>query len=339
MNNLKTQCACLLIIVLIFLPLASQAKGKKLTPEMKAFINKMVKEHNLNRKRITNAIKGAKKHKSILEAMDRPAEAKPWYEYRPLFLDKKRISGGVKFYKKNQRFLRQAQKKYGVPAEIITAIIGVESRYGRHKGGFRAVDALYTLGFYYPRRGEYFQQELGELFLLSKEERLKPLYIKGSYAGAMGWPQFMPSSYRNYAVDFNRDGIKDIINSRIDAIGSVANYLKSHGWQRNQPISYRANIDDEEEIEDILELGIKPTLSLAELKEKGISSTVKTKQDYKAALLELEGKNKKEYWLGYDNFYVITRYNRSIHYAMAVFHLSKEIKRHSRIKKRKKKST
>ncbi|HEX9584646.1 MAG TPA: lytic murein transglycosylase B [Gammaproteobacteria bacterium] len=261
----------------------------------------------------------------VLDAISRPAEAKPWHAYRPIFLTEPRIAKGVDFWKAERAALGRAEDIYGVPPEIIVAIIGVETLYGERVGRIRVLDSLVTLGFRYPRRSDFFLSELRHFLLLARDEGLDPLVVKGSYAGAMGVPQFISSSYRNYAVDFNGDGRKDLISSTVDAIGSVANYLNRHGWQRGGEIAVAAEIDGDD-YNELLALGTKPKLTMTELSRRGVRALGEVDAESRAALIELEQKNGTEFWLVLDNFYAITRYNHSELYAMAVTQLAWKIR-------------
>lgn len=296
---------------------------------VKQFITSMVKSEGFDKAELTALFKQVEIKPKIIDAMNRPAEGVlPWYKYRGIFLKKDRINGGIEFWQKNQDTLAAATKKYGVPSEIIVAIIGVESKYGRHKGKFRVMDAISSLAFDFPRRSKFFTRELKEYLLMTREENIEPLSILGSYAGAMGKPQFIPSSYRSYAVDFNGDGQRDLINSTEDVIGSVANYFKRHHWQTGKPVIVKAKLKtyNAKTIKKLVKKGIKPHSSLNVFAKKDIVSRQKIDTNSKAALIELEyKKGKKQYWLGLKNFYVITRYNHSQLYAMAVYQLSQEI--------------
>lgn len=248
-----------------------------------------------------------------------------WERYRPRFLNDRRIDGGVRFWQENQAMLARARALYGVPEEIIVAIIGVETEYGRNTGGFRVLEALATLAFNYPPRAEFFRTELEQFLLLSRENQLDPLAVKGSFAGAIGIPQFMPGSQRRYAVDFDGDQRIDLANSVDDAIGSVGRFLEQHGWQAGQPIATPARSTGEPE-KPLLEAGLRPSLKVAALNEKGILSDASPQAT--VALIDLVSPGQAtEYWLGHENFYVITRYNRSSFYAMSVFQLGEEIRK------------
>ncbi len=296
-------------------------------PEAEAFVARMESEHGFEKDKVLAVLKQASKQQSILDAIARPAEKTlTWKEYKNIFLGETRIKQGAEFWREHSTTLERASKEFGVPVEIIVAIIGVETRYGRHKGGYRVIDALTTLGFDYPPRAKFFAGELEHFFLLTREQKQNPLEPKGSYAGAMGYGQFIPSSYRAYAIDFDGDEFVDIWNNPVDAIGSVANYFKRHGWQNGEAVLGRARIATEYQ-EDLLNTGKKPSMTVAALREAGFEPVAKDVDDSKSAVpLMYEGTYGKEFWLGYNNFYVITRYNRSQLYAMAVWQLSQRIR-------------
>ncbi|MGK0298407.1 MAG: membrane-bound lytic murein transglycosylase B, partial [Gammaproteobacteria bacterium] len=221
-----------IINILLFLIIMSQFVYADIhnEPDVQKFINQMVQKHGFNIKHLNTVFSKAKISTSILDAISRPAEAMPWYKYRQIFIRKDRIELGRKFITENKELLDAAEDKFGVPPEIIAAIIGVETRYGSNKGSYNVVDSLVTLGFRYPKRASFFRSELEHFLLLAREQGIDPNIIKGSYAGAMGIPQFISSSYRTYAIDFDNDGKIDIWENVADAIGSVANYFKMHGW-------------------------------------------------------------------------------------------------------------
>ncbi len=294
-------------------------------PETQTFINEMVERHQFERAALEALFADARKRDDILKAIARPAESKPWYEYRPIFMTQSRIDGGVDFWRANSSILKKAEQDYGVDAAIIVAIIGVETRYGANTGSYRVIDALSTLAFEYPPRAKFFRSELEQFLILTREEDVDPRDAKGSYAGAMGYGQFIPSSYRNYAVDFDADGKRDLWVSREDIIGSVANYFRRHGWKLGQPVASRvsgtATIPD-----SLVSSDLKPAKTVADFAKAGISSNPAMRKEQRVALLQLEQRNGPEYWLTTDNFYTITRYNRSPLYAMAVFQLSEAIR-------------
>ncbi|AKS40620.1 lytic murein transglycosylase B [Wenzhouxiangella marina] len=292
-------------------------------PGAEAFVESVVAEHGLDPEAVRAVLAEARYQQSIIDAITRPAESKPWYEYRPIFMTEARIGGGAEFWRANQALVEQVASTHGVPAEIILAIVGVETNYGMITGRYRVIDALATLGFYYPRRAEFFASELGHFLRLAQEEDLPVTEVLGSYAGAMGIGQFIPSSYRAYAVDFDDSGHRDLWRSLPDALGSVANYLAVHGWQAGQPIVLPV-----EAVPDGLEVDFSTRLDhdLAELAAMGIEFDQAGLPDTaRATLVELETRNGPEYWIGLNNFYVITRYNRSPLYAMAVTQLSEAI--------------
>ena len=275
---------------------------------------------------------GAEYKQSIVDAISRPAEGKPWHQYRPIFLTEKRISEGIEFWKENRELIAAVSEKYGVDEEIIVSIIGVETFYGRITGGYRTIDALVTLGFYYPQnlssdRSPFFSSELMHYFQLAAEEGLPAAEITGSYAGAMGMGQFMPSSYREYAVDFDQDGRRDLWRSTADVVGSVANYLHRHGWQAGQPVTSRARASSTAAFNEISGRSYKPGPTVSQWQEKGFRSESEHSPDLPAGVIRLAEEGRKSYWLVFKNFYVITRYNRSSLYAMAVYQLSQEIKK------------
>jgi membrane-bound lytic murein transglycosylase B len=266
----------------------------------------------------------AERKQSILDAISRPAEkTKPWYDYRKIFLTDKRAREGVAFAQQNAETLAKVSDQTGVPASVITAIIGVETFYGRITGSYRVIDALATLAFDYPKRSPFFTRELQNFLVLAYESGKDPLALKGSYAGAMGYGQFMPSSYRAYAVDYDGDGVADIWTNADDAIASVANYFLRHGWQPGAPVIVPANYDGDSS--EIFAGGLKPEKTVGELAEEGFAPRSATDISLVATPLRLEGSEGYEYWLCLENFYVITRYNHSAMYALSVWQLSQEI--------------
>ncbi len=295
-------------------------------PEAIRFTNDMVQKHGFTATEVTAWLRKAEKKQAILDAIARPAEkSKIWKDYRPIFIVPMRITNGVAFMREHQDALAKAEKEYGVPAEIIVAIIGVETNYGKNMGSYRVIDALTTLAFDYPPRAPFFRSELENYLLLTREQKHNPLEFKGSYAGAMGYGQFMPSSYRNFAVDFTGDGFTDIWNNPTDAIGSVANYFKKHGWQTGKKVVVPASLSAPRTAIAFNNI-VPPAVSVAEWKKLGVAPSVRIAKNLPAIAIEFDGANGLEYWLGLQNFYTITRYNRSPMYAMAVYQLSEEIK-------------
>lgn len=293
--------------------------------DVQAFIDNMVSKHGFERAQLEKLFAAIEPKPGIIESISNPAEAKPWYKYRPIFIQESRIKGGVAFWNKHASILERAEKQYGVPAQIIVAIIGVETRYGRYTGRHKVFESLVTLGFDYPKRGKFFRSELSQYLILTREEGIDPLSLKGSYAGAMGMPQFISSSYRRYAVDFDGDGKRDLHHNISDVIGSVANYFKVHGWQPGEVVVSRATVTPNARIAVIPD-SLKPSLTLEELKPLGVSSSTTVKGNPKATLISLEQVDTMEYWLGFKNFYVITRYNHSPLYAMAAYQLAELIR-------------
>ncbi|HSN22949.1 MAG TPA: lytic murein transglycosylase B [Methylomicrobium sp.] len=260
----------------------------------------------------------------VLKSITSPAEAMPWYKYRKIFLTDARIQEGVEFWRQNADTLAKVSKKYGVPAEIIVAILGVETKYGRHTGSYRVIDALSTLAFGYPPRSRFFSEELEQFLLLCRDENVNPLQPLGSYAGAMGMPQFMPSSFRSFAIDFNKDGSRDLWHDKTDVIASIANYFTAHGWVRNKPIAVPVFAKNEN-YKSLLNDSLKPNLRIDELESARVEFSKPLPLDSKIKLLALEQEHGDELWAVLENFYVITRYNHSPLYAMAVYQLSQAL--------------
>ena len=294
-------------------------------PAVKEFISNMVARHDFNAQRLQGILGQARISDAVLKAISKPAESLPWYRYRALFLQPDRVRLGVEFWKNNAAALQRARQKYGVPPEIITAILGVESRYGRSTGRYRVIDSLATLAFDYPARSDFFRNQLEQFLLLTREQNVDPASITGSYAGAMGIPQFISSSYREYAVDFDADGRADLWTDPADAIGSVANYFNRHGWRSGGLVTLPVQVSGDAYTR-ALGPDLTPDLTPGELPKLGIQSPMRLPADSEAKLLSLEQQNGNEYWLGFRNFYVITRYNHSPLYAMAVYQLAQQIR-------------
>ncbi len=318
----------LLAALALLAPPLSQAATENVLdkfPDAHTLIDEMVQEHNFNKAELKQLFRQVEFQPKIIETISRPAEGKPWHQYRPIFLTEKRIRGGIKFWEENSELLARAEKEYGVPAQIIVAIIGVETFYGRHKGTYKVIEALSTLGFGYPKRSKFFRGQIKEFLLMAREEQRDPLEFLGSYAGAMGMPQFIPSSFRNYAVDFDKDGKRDLWDNRSDIIGSVANYFHRHKWKEGQPVTSRAEIKGKS-AERLASREVELNSSISQLKSVGVTPQIKL-DEQQAMLLALQSnEEQKEYWVGLHNFYVITRYNRSPLYAMAVHQLSEAIR-------------
>lgn len=293
-------------------------------------------QEGLDRDRILALLGGAQRQEKILELIARPAEKTlTWADYRRIFVQPDRVEQGLAFWQQHLQTLNEVQAAHGVPAEMILAILGVETRYGRHKGTYRVIDALTTLGFDYPPRATFFRSQLKELFRLEQKAGIDISEVTGSYAGAMGYPQFIPTSYIHYAIDQDQDGRIDLLGNPVDAMGSIANYFKVHGWQAGLPVAARARVKGDAWRKLIQPLG-KPQTTLGAAKAAGAASvTCKESSfcftdlanDTPIALIELEGENGSEFWLTTNNFYVITRYNHSYLYAMAAYHLAQELAR------------
>ncbi len=321
---MKRTLALALVMILSTSCLAQQHPGAE------EFAAKVALESDLDKQEVLRLLQGARFKQSIVDAMTRPAEGKPWHMYRPIFITDKRINGGVAFWREHEELINKAAERFGVDPQIIVAIIGVETFYGRITGSYRVLDALTTLSFYYPDTGNdrssFFSRELMNFILLGEEEGLPLTDVKGSYAGAMGLGQFMPSSYREYAVDLDGDGRRDLWSSMDDVIGSVANYLHRHGWQYGKPVTFPARVRDDANMDLVSRRDFKVKMTVDELAAGGFESTVPVSGDSLAAVARLEEADGMSYWLTFKNFYVITRYNRSPLYAMAVFELSEALK-------------
>jgi len=313
--------AVFLVSSLIAFPVAATPQA-----DIQKLPSRLAKSTGIPQSVISDWFTGVRYKKKIIAAITRPSEGLPWYRYKKIFLNEKRFAGGVKFWKKHRKDLQAAEKKYGVPAEMIVAIIGVETQYGQHKGSWSALDSLSTLTVGYPRRSKFFYSELVQLVKLAKEEKISPKQLKSSYAGALGLPQFMPSSYRAYAVDFNADGRRDLLNSEADAIGSVANYFAKHGWRKGQPVVMKAKISKSAGLK-LVNKKRKPTMTVAQLRARGVTPVGKVSSKKKAIVLGFREKSGKVRYLGFRNFYVITRYNASRNYAMAAWLLATELKK------------
>jgi membrane-bound lytic murein transglycosylase B len=290
-----------------------------------AFVEYTASTYGVDPGRVHDVLSGAEHKQSIIDAMSRPAEAvRPWRDYRPIFINDARISGGRAFYAENRDALDRVAAETGVPAEYIVAIIGVETSYGRITGNHRVLDALYTLAFGFPKRAPFFAGELAQLFALTAEEpQLEIASLTGSYAGAMGMGQFMPSSYRLWAKDGDGDGRRDLLTHKPDVFASIANYFVVHGWQRGGPVVARAVRDPG--AEDFKPEGLEPVHPLPALAARGYRPLAGEPVAEGATLLSFDGAAGPEYWLGYRNFYVISRYNRSPMYSLAVHQLAQAI--------------
>lgn len=296
-------------------------------PEVQSFIDTMVEEHDFDREELRDVLGTAEVKQSILDAIAKPAEkTKTWAEYRKHFLTQERISAGATFWVENKDTLESISGATGVPVEILVGIIGVETYYGRITGSFRVLDALATLAFSYPPRAKFFRRELEEYLLLVREEGMQATDATGSYAGAMGRPQFMPSSYRAYAVDSTGDGKRDIWGDWTDVAGSIANYFLEHSWKPGEEVTAQASLGGAwqgptPEPKNTL----KASETIASLSRQGVLFVTDLPADSKSELLTFEGDDGTEHWIGFHNFFVITRYNRSVMYALAVHQLGQEV--------------
>jgi len=323
--RIKGLVACL-GLTLVVTQTAAQDSNYAQHPLTDPFIKEMSTEFGFVSESLQDLFSQAQRKQFILDAISRPAErVKLWKEYRPIFITQSRLEKGLEFWEKNQVALQRAEQEYGVPAEIIVSIIGVETIYGGNTGGHREIDALSTLAFDYPPRAPFFRQQLKEFLLLAREEQVDPLSLTGSYAGAMGLPQFMPGSFRAYAVDFDNDGRIDIWQNPTDAVGSVANYFIKHGWQPGQEVVVRADIKKASTADKGLSDNLDPKITVQELKKLGWTPHSSLDKQRKVTAFRLDAEQGSEYWIGLENFHAITRYNRSVMYAMAVYELAEQL--------------
>ncbi|QWF71457.1 lytic murein transglycosylase B [Methylomonas paludis] len=313
-----------LALLLTVLPYQFGWAAVAATDSFESFIHTMVQRHHFQESALRQQFASVEIQQNILDAISKPAEAKPWYQYREIFLTEARIAAGVQFWQDNAATLQAVEREYGVPAPILLAIIGVESKFGAHTGKYRVIDALSTLGFAYPKRSDFFLKELSSFLLLSRDEHLDALQPMGSYAGAMGLPQFMPSSFLSYAVDFDHDGKRDIWHNNADAIASVAHYFVANQWRRGEavvvPVSAKGHA-----YQHYLTSGVKPDTSVQQLRTAQVHLPAALPAKLQVKLLSFPLQDGAELWAGLHNFYVITRYNHSPLYAMAVYQLSQAI--------------
>ncbi len=305
--------------------------------EVEVFISQMVNLHGFDEEKLRQLFSQVRHVESTKQLMKPapPGKPKNWKVYRSRFVEPYRIAAGVQFWNQYAETLEKAERQYGVPAEIIVGLIGVETIFGKHTGSFRVLDALTTLAFDYPdtptraTRMQYFRDELMHMLLIARESQVDPFAFKGSYAGAIGWPQFMPGSIRKYAVDFDGDGRINLTNSPIDAIGSVAHYLAEHGWKPGVPVTFPATLisDDKETLRTVLSQGLRASYTYQELSKLASSASADIAPQLKLGLIDLQnGEEATEYWIATDNFYAVTHYNRSYFYAMSVIDLGRVIR-------------
>jgi membrane-bound lytic murein transglycosylase B len=316
--------AGLMVISLAICPRIARSVDFTQYPALTDMVNEMVANDGFTRAELDVVLKDAKIDQKTLELMDRQYEALPWHKYRKIFINQNRIDAGVKFWKTNQATLDRAYEKYGVPPAVVVALIGIETHYGVRMGSKRVLDSLVTLSAEYPRRSSYFTAELRKFLNITRAENIAPASVVGSFAGAIGIPQFMPSSYEAYSVDFNDNGQRDLVNEVEDAIGSVANYLKSHGWKRNQRIYADVTEPLSESAARMVSRKAKPTHTPEQLLEAGVKFNPNG-SSAKAALLSLKDVQGPRYIVGYKNFYAITRYNTSVNYALAASELADSV--------------
>jgi len=321
------------IVILVALVFAPAVSALEITSgdyrgraDVAEFAQRMAASSDYSEQELAELFGQVVRQEHLFEKLDKPAEKElAWYQYRPIFVKEKRISMGVEFWRQHRQLLAEVREKTGVPEEIIVAIIGVESFYGIYGGKDPVFDSLVTLSFDYPRRAKFFSQELEQFLLLVREQGFDARALRGSYAGAMGMPQFIASSYRSYAVDFDGDGQINLFDSIADIAGSVANYFVKHGWQRGGRVARPLDVVADNSVDQI-EPGVKPMYQWQELRQKGLDSRFEIEADAPVALVRLEQQDNPEYWAGFQNFYVITRYNHSELYAMAVYQLAKLIR-------------
>lgn len=325
----------ILMAAILFLSTIAQAKDMSAysKPEVRKFIQEMVKKHHFNERYLTQLFKQVRWTEKVplltpIKKSTKPVvsiDKSPWWKYREIIISEARIREGIAFWKQHQAMLKKAEKVYGVPASIIVGTLGVETRYGKITGKHSALHVLTTLSFNKTRRNKYFRNELAELLLLAREQKLNPLSIKGSWAGALGWPQFMPSNYRRHAVKFGNKGHIDLFGHAPDIIGSIANYYKNHGWKTGQPAFTAASVSGNKH--HLIPKKMRPTLTLSQLTKLGVKgpNPYHRYPNEKATYFSLEGKHRMQHYLGFNNFFVIMRYNPDRKYSMAVYELGQKI--------------
>ncbi|MGE3161755.1 MAG: lytic murein transglycosylase B [Burkholderiales bacterium] len=321
----------LLLIVLLASPARAEdaaPTGYALRADVEKFIGDLVSRHAFDAGELREVFARAKREDAVLEAMRaQPKQAESWEAYRRLFVNDRHVRTGLEFWREHREALSRAQREYGVPAEIIVAIIGIETFYGRNTGRWRVIDALATLAFDYPPRAPFFRGELENYLLFARDLQLDVFAVKGSYAGAIGIPQFMPGSYLRYAVDFDGDGHTDLRANPVDAVGSVANFLLRHGWKRGEPVQRAARVSGSEH-EALVDGGVLPRHTIEELRAHGVEvQGAPLPEGTRAVLLRLETPERPaDFRIGLHNFYVLTRYNRSVFYALSAADLARQIR-------------
>lgn len=294
-------------------------------PKARDFAARMASKHSFREEELSRWLVSAEKQQKIIDAISRPAEKTlEWKSYRKIFLTEERAAAGRAFIEQHKKAFERAESNPGLSRYFAAAVIGVETRFGQHRGTYRVIDALSTLAFDYPPRAAFFEKELEQFLLLAREQDFDPLALKGSYAGAMGYGQFIPSSYRAYAIDFDGDGVADILDNPVDAIGSVSNYFARHGWKPGQPVAEPVKVTGAQA--KMASDSLKPKRTVGDFRAAGLAVAANLPDNAPARLLRLEGDSGAEYWLTFHNFYVITRYNHSSLYAMAVLQLANELR-------------
>lgn len=295
------------------------------TKAINAYVNQLVKQYKFNKAKLTKIMDHAKYEPMVIHWITHPFEKKPWNFYRKFFVRQDRIDNGVKYWDKHQKIFNDVQDRYGVDPSVIIAIIGIESYYGERAGTYNVLNALTTLSFYYPKRQKFFRSELTEYLRLTRHEKLNLLLLKGSYTGALGIPQFMPSSYRHYGVDYSKNQSIDLFTNHLDAIASIANYIDQVGWVPGRPVAVPA-ILKRDVPKQLISKTAKPRYTLRQLRRYGIRPSVRIPSNTKAALIAMHNTDSDEYWLVFQNFRAIMRYNPRTTYALAVYELSRAIK-------------
>ncbi len=323
----RTKCLVLvgtLLTAFSFTTLSFAENASTIDNSVNQFIEKMVDKHDFDESYLKNLFSQIHMDPVVVDKMNKPYEAKPWTEYKNYFISEERVNHGAQYWQEHAKELAQAERTYGVPASIIVAIIGVESKYGTKQGDFPIFQSLATLAFNYPSRSAFFTSELENYLLLSREQNFNPLTIKGSHAGAIGKPQFMPSSYRHYAVALNGGKQADLINNDGDVISSVANYFKRNGWKENQLVILPAKAT-QNALKTIKQEPLKLNSTLGELRKLGVTVDEKLPADTTASFFSVEYNHQPQYWVALNNFEAITRYNHNMQYALVVYEFSKAI--------------
>jgi membrane-bound lytic murein transglycosylase B len=315
--------------IALLAPAAAQTPPTEFRPlraEYEQFIGYMQGTHDFDARKLHLLFSKLQPNQNVIKAIGAPSTAKPWFEFKPLFVDDARIVNGARFWSDHAELLARARQEFGVPESVIVSIIGIETRYGRFTGNIRVVDALATLAFDVPGRQDFFRGELEQFLLLAREQRWDPAAIKGSFAGAMGMPQFMPSSYRRRAIDYDGNGRVDLWSEPADIVGSVASYLRTSGWKTGLAVVLPARVDGVDS-KPLLDLGLKPSLTLSDWAQRGVQSMTPADGALMASLFSLDLLGGAEFWFGLENFYALIQYNRSRNYAMAVYQLAQELER------------